>query len=147
MKNIKKEDWIPIVLTKAHPDGLTPVQLQKSLFLLQKAFPSLLKAFYNFQPHNYGPFDVAIYEDANDLESKQLIKKVQIENRSWAKYCITQSGQQKGEELLKKVDKKVVDYLTKLINWIHELSFQELITSIYKKYPKYKVNSVFRELK
>ena len=147
MENLKRENWILIVLAQAHPNGLTPVQLQKSLFLLQKAFPSLFKEFYNFQPHNYGPFDVVVYEDANNLEDKKLLKQAGVENRPWVKYYITRLGQQKVEKLLKRVDKKVVNYLKKLINWLQGLSFQELIISIYKKYPEYKVNSVFRELK
>jgi hypothetical protein len=36
------------------------------------------------------------------------------------------------------------DYVVNLANWVRQLSFQQLVASIYNKYPEMKANSVFR---
>src|SRR4051794_25370784 len=72
---MEKKDWLLLVLAAAKKNGLTPVQLQKSLFLIGAEIPeSIRNGFYNFVQCDYGPSDKAIYADAQTLEAAALIR-------------------------------------------------------------------------
>ena len=58
--------WTLLALGAAEGKALTPVKLQKTLFLLGQVFPKM-EDFYNFVPYDYGPFNASIYEDAKIL--------------------------------------------------------------------------------
>ncbi|GAH73860.1 unnamed protein product, partial [marine sediment metagenome] len=71
---MKKKDWILLALNCSEDKTLSPVQLQKSLFLLGHMFPDAVNNnFYNFIPYHYGPFCLKIYEDTDFLKLKDLI--------------------------------------------------------------------------
>lgn len=142
--NAKGEDATLLVISESGDLGLTPVKLQKAIFLLQKAFPKYFKNSYQFKPYNYGPFDITIYHDADHLAKSGLISK-QNTNYSWVKYVATKEGKKTTQEILQKMPKEVADYINELILWLLPLSFEELVSSIYRKYPEYKKNSVFRD--
>jgi hypothetical protein len=36
------------------------------------------------------------------------------------------------------------EYIASVASWVRQLSFQQLVASIYNKYPEMKANSVFR---
>lgn len=137
-----KQKWTLITLLKAKSKGLTPAQLQKTLFLLQKAFPKKLKDFYHFKPYNYGPFDIQVYINAEKLASEGLINLYPVKN-GWSIYSITKTGEEVAKQVERQLDKPLIEYLDKVVKWAQSLTFQELISSIYKKYPEYKINSVF----
>ena len=60
-----RHDWLLLVLAAAEGDTLSPLQLQKSLFLVGHGLAGLVSTdFYDFQPHAYGPFAAAVYHDA-----------------------------------------------------------------------------------
>src|SRR5439155_6656754 len=51
--------WVLLALLAAEGHSLTPVQLQKCLFLLGSRRPKDVgRDFYHFRPYDYGPFDV-----------------------------------------------------------------------------------------
>src|SRR5947209_12101358 len=92
--NMEPNSWTLLVICAAKSNGLSPVQLQKSLFLLERRLPQeeLGNEFYQFTPYNYGPFDVKIYQDAEALEEIGLIIITQSESRRWKNYQATSSG-------------------------------------------------------
>jgi hypothetical protein len=59
-------------------------------------------------------------------------------------YGLSQTGQMEGRRLLETMQPTAKDYVVNLANWIRQLSFQQLVASIYNKYPEMKANSVFR---
>ncbi len=67
---MKPQDWTLLAISAAKGRGLSPIQLQKSLFLLERRLSKeeLGEQFYEFVPYNYGPFDVKIYQDAKYLD-------------------------------------------------------------------------------
>jgi len=70
---MEAKDWMLLFIANAGERGLSPVQLQKGLFLLQKARPRAVgENFYDFQPYNYGPFDRDIYVHADELLQEAL---------------------------------------------------------------------------
>ena len=92
MVMINRRDWPLLALAQA-PDGkLTPVQLQKILFLMaMEVHEEISTPFYNFVPYNYGPFDATIYSDIEDnaRDGLALIDK----SGKWSTYIITPQGQ------------------------------------------------------
>ena len=47
-----RHDWLLLVLAAAEGDALSPLQLQKSLFLVGHGLAGLVSTdFYDFQPH------------------------------------------------------------------------------------------------
>ncbi len=121
----------------------TPVQVQKLFFLLDKeAAAALGGPFFKFVPYDYGPFDQAVYAELDDLARRGLAT---IQNTGrYRVYGLSQAGQTEGRRLLATLQPAARDYLTNVANWIRQLSFQQLVASIYNKYPEMKVNSVFR---
>jgi hypothetical protein len=139
-----KHDWVALVLGAAEGKSLSPVQLQKSLFLIGKNIPDVVgDDFFDFIAYDYGPFDPTIYDYADLLELKGLA----ICNRSkrWNEYAITHEGMKIFRELSKEIDDYDSSYIKRVVDWVCALSFRELISSIYKAYPEYKTNSVFSD--
>ena len=138
-----KREWVLLVINFANEKGLSPLKLQKSVFLLSKNLSEDLdKDFYNFIPYNYGPFSKEIYKDINMLVSDDLIKILEFRDKKWPEYLITSKGEKTSEKLILNLNDKTKKYLEKLVKWINDLSFLELINVIYSNYPEYKVHSV-----
>ena len=141
---MKPEEWTLLAINAAKEQGLSPVRLQKALFLLGRHLPSDLgESFYSFTPYNYGPFDSEIYEDARKLAAKGFININQSPGQRWVEYQITASGIQVASQLNQAAPQQVVEYLNTVVSWTLSLSFQQLVGAIYKMYPEFKVNSVF----
>ena len=123
----------------------TPVQVQKLFFLLDKRISTHLGGpWFNFAACDYGPFDRAVYDELENLEREGLVEITRTSDLRRKTYRLTAEGQGEGNEILKGLDTKLVEYLQRLSKWVRSLSFAELVSSIYREYPEMKVNSVFR---
>lgn len=137
--------WTLLAIAAAEGQPLTPVQLQKSLFLLGRNAPkSVGDDFYRFSPYNYGPFCQRVYSDAEILAATGLVRIDRPVGRSWVEYAITDAGMLRASEIRKSVSVEVVSYLQNVVAWCKSLSFQELVSAIYEAYPEQRANSVFR---
>ena len=113
------------------------------MFLLKmEAAEHVGDEFYNFVPYNYGPFDAAIYRDIDVLVLAGLVEK--LGGGRWPLYSATESGRERARKLAKTTDKEGIEYLRSVVRWVSSVSFQQLLRSIYAKYPKYAKNSLFR---
>lgn len=136
------KDWTLLALAAAEGKTLSPVQLQKSLFLLGQKFGEELDAFYDFEPYHYGPFSKDIY---NDLIRLVYEGNAVITFGRWKEYSATPDGLEVAKRLRESADADQVEYLHRVVNWARSLSFQTLVRSIYDKFPEYKSNSVFQD--
>lgn len=135
-----KRDWTLLAIAAADGEPLSPVQLQKILFLLGE-FKLKGKRFYRFVPYNYGPFDPEIYRDAETLEAEGLISITS--GGRWKGYAATPRGLAVADRINANPDAK--DYLRRVVTWARSLSFQELLRAIYARFPEYRANSVFQD--
>jgi hypothetical protein len=121
----------------------TPVQVQKLFFLLDREAASVLEGpHFNFQPYDYGPFDREVYSELEDLSRRNLVL---VHNAGrYRLYQLSQEGFQQGEEILDDLAANAQDYITSISEWVRKLSFQQLVASIYNRYPEMKAKSVFR---
>jgi len=145
MKGVSNKGWMLLAISSSVNGTLSPVQLQKSLFIFgQEKKKEVGSSFYKFDPYHYGPFSQAIYTDAAALDVDGYIQIVQIPSRSWPEYTITKAGLDKASELREVVPKKDYKYLSEVVNWAKSLSFADLLRAIYEQYPAFKKNSVFQ---
>jgi len=124
-------------------EGLTPVQVQKTLFLLGDKCSELVgEHFYEFKPYDYGPFDVAVYDDARKLEADGLVSISPDPGHRFNMYRITVKGAD-AKLPTAQFPTAAVDYLRAVVDWAKPLTFSQLVTSIYKAYPEMRENAVF----
>ena len=141
-----RKDIVLIVIESASDEGLSPLQLQKGLFIIgQSQLNGLPLDFYAFRPYNYGPFCEEIYHDTDTLVEEGMVFNIPVAGQSWSKYVITLKGQTRGEEIKKENNIGLVEYINDTVQWVKSLDFSELLRAIYAKYPEYRVNSVFQE--
>jgi uncharacterized protein len=147
---MKPKDWTLLVISVADSRGLSPVQLQKSLFLLERRLAEnipeekLGETFYEFVPYNYGPFDVKVYQDADVLEERGLVTIQSSAERRWKLYQATQDGLRVAMKLRSEVSPRVLSYLDTIVTWVLERSFRDLVLAVYKAYPEFREHSVFQ---
>jgi uncharacterized protein YwgA len=146
MGTLTAKDWTLLAIASARGRPLTPVQLQKSLFLLGKALPSAVGPdFYVFEAYNYGPFNRQVYADAEELEGAGFVALVPHAGGDWQDYAVTQAGTRRASQLNAKAPANAGDYLVKLVQWASGQTFPELVRWVYANYPEYKKNSVFSD--
>jgi hypothetical protein len=146
--SLQRRDWILLAIGAGAGSSLSPVQLQKSLFILGKELTAkerLSKSFYEFKPYDYGPFDQSIYSDAEDLEQKGLVSITQAPLGSYRRYGLTQSGTERYQELSELLSEGALEFLGRVVTWVRRQSFQSLVRAIYQEYPDMKANSVFQD--
>lgn len=147
MMILSPKDWTLLVIAAAKGEPLSPVQLQKSLFLIGQnltAAQRKSRQFYEFKPYDYGPFSAAIYSDATLLASERLIE-ISAQTASYRVYVSTNEGIERATAFRSGLDEIAVKYLDAVVNWARHNSFESLIKSIYKTYPEMRRNSIFRQ--
>src|SRR5262249_3878533 len=123
----------------------SPVQIQKTLFLIDTEIPKLVGGpYFDFQPYDYGPFDKDVYDALEELTRGQLVEVDTAAGLRWRRYRLTDAGQEKGMKALQSMARPARQYITDVSKFVRSLSFDQLVSAIYKAYPEMKVNSVFR---
>jgi len=141
-----RKDIVLLVIESASDEGLSPLQLQKSLFIVgQSNLAGLPADFYTFHPYNYGPFCEEVYQDTDTLVKEGMVFSIPVAGQSWAKYAITPRGKDRSKGIRKENNVGLVKYISETVQWVSSLTFSELLRAIYAKYPEYSANSVFHE--
>lgn len=143
---MKRIDWTLVAIAMAGTTPLQPVQIQKILFLIGKNLNNQqlkTRSYYRFEPYDYGPFCSSIYSDAELLEHESLVTIHRPPESRYKLYQITELGAEKVKKLEKGIDDEVIKYVRTVVEFTQSVSFNQLISTIYKRYPEMKVNSVF----
>lgn len=120
----------------------SPAQLQKLFFLMDREAARYTGGpYYDFTPYDYGPFDAQVYADAESLVNDGL----SMVDRSgmYREYALTPEGYAQGIAALTEIAPPGREYLGRAASWVRSVSFHQLITAIYERYPEMKENSVF----
>lgn len=138
-------DWLLLALAEAGPRGHSPIQIQKTMFVFWKGTERVLPgdAFYDFVPHNYGPFDAAIYRDLDLLALAGLVEIDRTASRGGRIYRATPAGMEHAAQYRREQPEVVVRYLAEAVSWVQRKSFVDLVRSIYRNWPEYRQNSIF----
>jgi uncharacterized protein YwgA len=142
---MERKDWTLLAICAANAKGLSPVQLQKTLFLLGEELPRFVgNDFYQFSPYHYGPFDRSVYDDAEKLADEGLVAITQRSGENWNRYLATAEGCARAEGTKESAPAAAVEYLNNVVAWALRQSFTSLVRAIYERYPRMKANSVFQ---
>ena len=139
---IPAREWTLLVIAEAYGESLSPVQLQKALFLIGENLT--LEGFYRFDPYDYGPFCKTVYSDAISLASDGLVTINDPSPAGFKTYAATPTGIDRAARFRPALSPEDQEYLTRVVEWVRRLSFKDLVVAIYKAYPHMKENSVFR---
>lgn len=142
---MKRRDLILAALAAAGQGaGLTPVQVQKLFFLIDREASHLFGGpHFAFKPYDYGPFDRDVYLELDQL---QVLGMSRIETVGRVRqYILSEAGYSAGRSALGGLSEGTQRYLSDLSNWVVSLSFQQLVAAVYKRHPDMKANSIFKE--
>ncbi len=139
-----RNDFVLAVMSSCPNAVYSPVQVQKLFFLLDRNIPDLIEGpHFDFAPYDYGPFDKHVYSALEALADRGLIA---IDESGYSRtYSTTKTGQTKGTVYFEDLPAKARVYIKKLSDFVRSLSFNELVSAIYKAYPEMRANSVFRD--
>ena len=144
-KQIERKSWALLVIALAKGVGVTPVQLQKTLFLLGQKYLNVVGSdYYNFKPYDYGPFSVDVYCDLEELQKDGLIIAYPSPSGRWNMYGVTKKGQISAEEIEKELDSDAISFIREKINHFQTITFKEILKEVYIEFPKYAEKSVFQ---
>jgi hypothetical protein len=139
-----RKDWLLMALAHRKGQPMTPVQVQKAMFLMAAEAGHLVgRGFYRFVPYNYGPFDPNVYHDLDAMVQEGLVISDSSPDRNWKTYAVTPAGMRAAARSREAVNHQGLAFLEKVVDWISSLTFPQLVRSIYAKYPEFKANSVF----
>ena len=81
---LTRQDWLLLTLSRSPGGAMSPVQIQKALFLFgQEVGGAVGTQYYSFVPYDYGPFDSAIYVDLRRMMNKGHVGEEWSPGRSW----------------------------------------------------------------
>ncbi len=136
---MKKRDWLLQVIG----DRMEPIQLQKALFKFSQESEAPKWELYAFEPYNWGPCSFEIYEDLSALRENGLVE-FEPSGRGWNVYRLTDAGKLQASKLKKRADPGLLNKLVEIREYVVTRSFSNLLSDVYKQYPGYAANSLFR---
>jgi hypothetical protein len=126
-----------------HGAAFPPAQVQKLFFLLDREIASYVDGpHFEFAPYDYGPFDSNVYS-ALDMASFAGLVEINRVNRVRT-YSLTPEGFARGSTVLSAIREPARTFITQAAKWVNSLSFAQLVSAIYQRYPDMKANSIFR---
>ena len=139
---MERQDWLLLVLAAAGGKPLSPLQLQKSLFLVGHDLAKLVRSdFYTFRPFDYGPFDATVYRDAEDQAAQGLVT-VRSHPVTKRVFSLTTTGVTRARVLETELPVEAVRHCRYIVQWAQSQTFQELTQAIYERFPAYAERSV-----
>lgn len=140
---MERRRYVLAVMSAGDRPEYSPAQLQKLFFLMDReAAAHTGGPYFNFRAYDYGPFDPAVYEEAESLAAQGMA--VVDKSGFYRVYSLTVPGLQQGKAALQEFTQAGRDYAASAANWVRSVSFNQLVSEIYKHYPEMKENSVFR---
>lgn len=141
---LDRDDYVLAVLATSGEQPWTPVQVQKIFFLLDQRLASQVSGpHFAFAAYDYGPFDPAVYDV---IERQQQAELASVDrSASMRTFRLTRFGQARGEEVLGTLSPAAREYIRSLSAWVRGLSFQQLVSAVYKEFPEMRANSIFRD--
>ena len=143
--DMEKDEMVLATMACEQGSSFTPVQIQKLMFLIDEELGEDLGGkLFSFKPYNYGPFDKEVYCRLDVLVESGDVELVSVLGQRWSKFRATDQGKTKGIQSLEQLEPWVRKAIEVYSDWVRSLSFTQLVSAIYKKYPDMKANSVFQ---
>jgi uncharacterized protein YwgA len=139
------EQWLLLSLSCAKDGRFSPIQAQKTMFLLEMEAKGFVgDEFYKFKPYLYGPYSPAIASDLEKLKQNGQVDTGTPTPFQRASYLITPQGSREASSLSESVDPRMMQFVRRTVDWVKAQTFTSLLGEIYKKYPDYATQSIFK---
>ncbi len=143
---VLREELVLAALSPAQGRRLTPVQVQKLFFLIDETVPEHVGGpHFDFKAYDYGPFDSEVYATIEGLARRGLAEVDRSAQFSMKTYRLAPAGQRLGDELLAGLPGPGREFIERAFEFVTTTPFAELVSAIYKAFPKMRENSVFRD--
>jgi hypothetical protein len=116
--------------------------LMKYVFLLQKE-GTTGQTFYHFVPYQYGPFAKELYQDLEALAAEGLIAVTESDEER-TEITLAPSKDATVQELTANLPENLQLDVTRVLEQYGPLSHNQLLASVYEKYPAYTTKSPLR---
>ncbi len=124
---MNRRDWLLLAITADDDSGLSPVQLQRSLFLVsQKREKHIGPGFYEFELRESGPFSKDLYVDLDALVAAGHVMKKWQPGCPWSVFRSTDISRTWAKELRPKAKKEALSYLEEAVAWVKQQTFYDL---------------------
>lgn len=129
------------IIAAADGKELSRVHLQKVAFLVSEEFKDRLSPdFYKFDKKDYGPFCIDIYDDTAMLEYWGRIRTKHGAQGNDESYVVANDVSFNRLQL----DNDIKQYIKHTVNWVADMSFGQLVRTVYRLYPEYLERSTFK---
>lgn len=136
---ITAQEILWLVVDASGAQGLSPVQVQKTVFLVTMHDDA---SYYEFKAEAYGPASLAIYDDLAQLVEQGHVYASHIGDYKYCKHWRpTVQGHSHAPWI--KAEPRQADYIRRVIAWMHDTSFHGMIKAVVVKYPEYGGNLAF----
>lgn len=127
--------------------SVDPIRIMKGLFLFtQEVKPGTLKTSgtFHFHPMSYGPCAPEVYATLDDLVFCGDVEELPVAGETWRRYEATPKGRKTVAAIVRR-HAKTARYLRQLREWCDKQTFSSLLKAVYRAYPAFAVNSVFKD--
>jgi len=134
-----------LMLAAAPGKFYSPVQIQKSMFLLDRQMPRVFDTTsrYVFRPYDYGPFDSDVYREIEILALDGLAEINIDPARAMKMYGASERGCIVAADFRRRLTLNQIEFIRKVSDFVRNLSFSDLVSAIYEAYPDTRMNSIF----
>ena len=98
---------------------------------------------FDFTPHDFGPYDKAVYSAVDELAERKLMRFASRRSR-YRTYALTPEGLAKGKELAKTLPSDIEEYIRDVVKWLLRSDFDKIVKVIYQEYPGMKRHNTYR---
>jgi hypothetical protein len=140
---LSRQAWLLLSLSGA-AQPLDRVRLQKALFLFSRRTKVPEGQQYTFEPYLYGPFSFQLYPDLEKLVEGGLVRPERLGYTTSPGYTLTGAGEREAARIEVLAPKPRLEALRGIRDWVAAQSFTDLLATVYRLYPEFGVNSVFR---
>ena len=143
MAELSRRDWLLFLFDGADLP-LDRVRIQKAMFLFAERSKAPAEQKYSFEPYNYGPFSFEIYPDLDWLSEQGHLAQAPVPWMSSPVYSLTAKGREAAKQVRRLADGHRLSLLQSIRAFVLAHSFDSLLKEIYRLYPGFAKNSVFK---
>ncbi len=142
------EDWILAWMATKVADEYVPIPgittIQKQMFVLIYEFAQqhdIPSENPGFRAYKFGPYAERIDRALQNLDEMGYVHSKGRLNTNNERFYLTEQGEQRGEEILSRLDIETRNSLTDLKNDLQQFTLDGLETYVYSHYPEYTCES------
>jgi len=142
--NNNQKILLALLYCEGHSDKINEpivgsIKLMKESFLIGQELDT---KFYTFVPYDLGPCSFKIYEDLSMFVKMGLVQEFK-DKKDVSTYMISDLALKIVKTIIETLDKEKLRVVRDIKKTYNNWTYYRLVSYVYEKFPKYKVNSKF----